>query len=190
MSNYELYPNRNSPYVGTGAQLGYQEVSEITRIVTRSHFAGGFRFYYPDLSTALDELASIEEKANILLGTRLDPEVLWNLAPWSWLSDWFVNFGDVIGNLSAIAADHLVMQYGYIMHEVQVETEIYFPLGLRSRNYPADSEFDFVPWNVNLSYHSKTRTGASPFGFGLSPELFTADQWAILGALGISRGLK
>jgi len=125
------------------------------------------------------------------LGTRLDPEVLWNLAPWTWMVDWVANFGDIVGNLSAIVADHLVMQYGYIMHEVIVTKEIYFPRGLYSRNtYPYISSFDEKPWNVTLTYHSKTRTGASPFGFGLSPESFTTQQWAILGALGISRGLK
>jgi hypothetical protein len=191
-SNYELYPTRSMTYCGTRVQLGLQAPSEITRTVTNSHFAGGFRFYYPDLSNALDALTKIEDEANTLLGTRLDPEVLWNLMPWSWMIDWFITFGDVIGNISAIAADHLVMQYGYIMHEVSVEKEIYFPLGLYSRNSGGGmtSSFDYKPWSVTLAYHSKTRVGASPFGFGLSPEQFSADQWAILGALGISRGLK
>jgi hypothetical protein len=157
--------------------------------MTKSHFSGGFRFYYPDISTALDDLAEFEHKANLLLGTRLDPEVLWNLQPWTWLVDWFVNFGDVLGNLSAIISDGLVMQYGYIMQENVISKEVTLPRGLWVRNSISASVFTQKPVTVTLDYHSKVRVKASPFGFGLTPEMFSPQQWAILAALGISRGL-
>jgi len=190
--NIPVYAQVAGSNVNTGASLSYQVPQEITRTVTTSHFSGGFRFYYPDISTALDDLAEIEAKANLLLGTRIDPEVLWNLQPWTWLSDWFVNFGDVLGNLSAIISDNLVMQYGYIMQHIHLQKEITLPRGLRSVGaYPYGSTvFTDKPLVVTMDYHSKMRTPASPFGFGLTPEQFTDQQWAILAALGISRGLK
>lgn len=194
LSNYEFDPaidNGMAFYCSTGANSGASGVSEITRTVTKSHFSGGFRFYYPEIDTALRDLQRIEEKANILLGTRLDPEILWNLAPWTWLVDWFINFGDVVGNLSAIVADGLVMQYGYIMHEVEIRKEIHYPRGLLRRDFPArPQQWSQKPWTVTQTFHSKSRARASPFGFGLSPEMFNSQQWAILAALGISRGLK
>jgi len=158
--------------------------------VTNSHFSGGFRFYYPEISTALDHLAEIEHNANLLLGTRLDPEVLWNLQPWTWLVDWFINFGDVLGNLSAIISDDLVMQYGYIMMETRISKEITIPRGIRLSNFPGATYFDEKPLVLNLELHQKMRAFASPFGFGLTPEMFTPQQWAILAALGMSQGLK
>jgi hypothetical protein len=192
LSNYDLPPEIN-PYsrVLTGASLGNQVPEEITSTVTNSHFSGGFRFYYPEISTALNHLAGIENEANLLLGTRLDPEVLWNLQPWTWLADWFVNFGDVLGNISAIVADELVMQYGYIMMEKKVSKEITLPRGLLVSNFPGSSSYwTNKPLVINLTLHSKARAFASPFGFGLTPEMFTSQQWAILAALGMSQGLK
>lgn len=163
-------------------------VIEITRTVVKSHFSGGFRFYYPEVSEALDALREYEDHANALLGTRLDPEVLWNLQPWSWLADWFFNFGDVVGNISAITADGLVMQYGYMMRHTTVEKEISFPLGLAWRSTTSGyAGQERVPLVIRMDYERKTRVHASPFGFGLSPESFTDSQWAILAALGISR---
>jgi hypothetical protein len=177
-------------YVGTRVQLGQQVPVEITQHVTNSHFSGGFRFFYPEIDTALRDLQRMEGEANILLGTRLDPEVLWNLQPWTWLADWFINFGDVLGNLSAIISDGLVIQYGYIMQENVLRKEITFPKGLFLNNFPGSSSFTMKPWTVESIYRSKVRAAASPFGFGLTPEMFSPQQWAILAALGISRGLK
>lgn len=191
MANYELLPA--TPYGSMTSNVSNRQTIvapvEITRKVTKSYFRAGYRFYYPDIQTALKELQQFEANANLLLGTRLDPEVLWNLQPWTWLIDWFVNFGDVIGNLSAIISDGLVIQYAYIMREVRIDKEIYFPRGVHGRN---NNTFLSAtpPYSVHLSYHRKMRAKASPFGFGLSPEAFTPQQWAILAALGISRGLK
>jgi hypothetical protein len=190
-ANYELEPwtAKSGSSVRFGVSTGLQDPIELTSTMTKSHFSGGFRFYYPDISTALDDLAEFEHKANLLLGTRLDPEVLWNLQPWTWLVDWFVNFGDVLGNLSAIISDGLVMQYGYIMQENVISKEVTLPRGLWVRNSISASVFTQKPVTVTLDYHSKVRVKASPFGFGLTPEMFTPQQWAILAALGISRGL-
>lgn len=192
LPNYELTPSQSiaGSQVGTGTQLGYQVPVEITRSVTKSHFSGGFRFYYPEIQSALDSLLEIEHNANILLGTRLDPEVLWNLSPWSWLVDWFINFGDVLGNLSALITDGLVIQYAYMMQEVSLQKEITIPRGLRYRNMAGGMSFTEKPWTTTQSYVRKMRVKAHPFGFGLTPEMFTPQQWAILAALGISRGLK
>jgi hypothetical protein len=188
LSNYELATEIKPARVSTRVQTGGQVPSEITSTVTNSHFCGGFRFYYPEIETALEHLAEIEHEANLLLGTRLDPEVLWNLQPWTWLADWFINFGDVLGNLSALLADDLVMQYGYIMMEKRISTEIVLPRGLLLDNYPGPY-WTQRPITLNLELHSKARAQASPFGFGLTPEAFTPQQWAILAALGMSQGL-
>lgn len=161
---------------------------EVTKVTTKSWFSGGFRFYYPSVAEGLEALSEIENNANTLLGTRLDPELLWNLQPWTWLLDWFVNTGSIAGNLSAILADNLVMQYGYIMRTVQIDKEITLPaLWTQSLGGWARKR---GPWSVHLSKTLKARAKASPFGFGLNPSDFSSNQWAILGALGISRGLR
>jgi len=192
LSSYEMHPTQLGSvfsYCRFGTLDGSQVPSDIRTKVTNSHFSGGFRFYYPEIAPALEKLKEFEANANTLLGTRLDPEVLWNLAPWSWLVDWFLNFGDVLGNISAIMADGLVIQYAYIMQETTITQEITLPRGLKTR-HNAGFKWDNKPYVFKRDYTRKRRAKASPFGFGLTPEAFTPHQWAILAALGISRGLK
>jgi len=190
-SSYELDPQ--APFGGTpvvGTRSATITPVEITRTVTKSYFSGGFRIYSSELPYLDDYLAKIETEANTLLGTRLDPEVLWNLQPWSWLADYFVNFGDVLSNISAYTSDGVVMQYGYLMREQEIRKEIFFPRGVWKRTGTSTWSPTSDPFTVTLTSHSKTRVKASPFGFGLNPETFTERQWAILLALGLSKGLK
>ena len=189
-SSYEL-DVRNA--AGALSFVGTRSTSfppvEITSTVTKSYFSGAFRIYDPELSFLETRLAEFESNANTLLGTRLDPEVLWNLQPWSWLSDWVFNFGDILGNISAFS-DGIVMQYGYIMREEQIRKEIHFASGIWSRTGTSTWVRGSDPLTVTLTTLRKRRIKASPFGFGLNPETFSEGQWAILLALGMSKGLK
>jgi len=168
-----------------------QVPEQVNRTTTKTWFSGGFRFYHRSVPEALQELSLFEEKANLLLGTRLDPEVLWNLAPWTWLSDWFINFGDVVGNASALLFDDLVMQYGYLMRTTIQEQTISWPQGLfyRRPTSALGSVWERVPkgaYSQTISRVTKQRGRASPFGFGLTGDL-TDQQLAIIAAVGISR---
>jgi hypothetical protein len=192
-SEYEITPAQQAgtySYFRSNVQLNGQVPTEIKRTVTTSHFSAGYRFFYPDLETALDDLRRFEADANTLLGTRLDPEVLWNLTPWTWLVDWFLNFGDVVGNISAIAADNLVIQYAYLMRETVEDREVYLPRGFWFRDGNNTQRWNNKPYLYESRLVRKKRSKSSPFGFGLTPEMFTPQQWAILAALGISHGLK
>jgi hypothetical protein len=189
-SSYEL--TTGTPY-GTKSYFGTRSMSspvtEITSTVTKSYFSGAFRIYDPELSYLEKSLADFESKANSLLGTRLDPEVLWNLQPWSWLADWVFNFGDILSNVSAFS-DGIVLQYGYLMRETISEKEIYFPLGLQRQTNINSWTRASDPLTITVGTHVKSRAAASPFGFGFNPDSFSESQWAILLALGMSKGLK
>jgi len=121
------------------------------------------------------------KKANHLLGLDLTAEVLWNLAPWSWLSDWVANTGDNISNASAFQQDGLVLRYGYLM----VHRETY-------QTRRMDAVYDvrgnaLLPGSIVLTTTSKTREPATPYGFGIDTSSFTGHQWGILGALGMTK---
>lgn len=185
---YKFYPGTPLSGVTESNVKSYQQltdVHEVNEVTTKSWFSAGFRYYFYSYGEGLEYFTEIERQANTLLGTRLDPEVLWNLAPWTWLSDWFLNTGDVMSNLSSMLSDHVVMQYGYLMQTKEVETKVSMPpiSGRNGSGWEAISP----PYRITSSYVRKARVKASPFGFGLNPSEFTSDQWAILGALGISR---
>jgi hypothetical protein len=142
-------------------------------------FSGAFTYYVtPGISSS--KLAAYEAAANKLLGTRLTPSLVWELAPWSWLTDWFVDMGALIGNIQSAVLDGSVMWYGYVMCR-QRAGSLYTNTGIRLNKQPA--------MTVQAYYRTETkqRVRASPFGFGLSPNAFSMKQWSILAALGISK---
>lgn len=119
-------------------------------------------------------------KGHKLLGLRLDPELLWNLAPWTWLIDWFGNLGDVVTNGSQYLFDGLVMKYGYVMEHYK-EVSIFDTTPIRFINGTSASP------QATFLRETKRRLGATPFGFGLDIATLSEWQWSILAALGMSR---
>lgn len=133
---------------------------------TRVWFSGAFTHYYsltPDESAFL---RSVREAKDVY-GIDLSIDVAWNLLPYSWLSDWKFNIGDIAANLTRFSQDGLVMKYGYIMcHTVKTY------------------EYTYGPSSWILQTEVKQRKKASPFGFGVVPTNLTDRQWTILAALG------
>ncbi len=147
-------------------------------------FSGAFTYTIPDRNSAgaLRGMSYAASKARKLYGLTLDPEVLWNLTPWSWATDWFLNTGDVISNLSDWASDGLLMPFGYMMETTIVADELKLE-GLQwATSPPGPSSL-----KVFLVTKTKKRIRASPYGFGLTFEDFSPRQLAIMASLGITR---
>lgn len=108
----------------------------------------------------------------------MTPEVLWELAPWSWAVDWFSNTGDVIHNISTLGYDGLVMEYGYMMTHTQYD-----------RRVEATALVNGVSVSARTvsRRETKRRTVATPYGFGIDDTTLSPRQLAILAALGLSR---
>jgi hypothetical protein len=121
-----------------------------------------------------------EQSSAKLFGTRVTPELFWELTPWSWAVDWVTNLGDVIHNVSAFSRDGLVMPYGYMMATITIK-DTYTLSGFQFNTGPPQTMFQ------SFTSTSKQRIRATPFGFGLDLGGFTNRQWAIIGALGLSR---
>jgi hypothetical protein len=132
----------------------------------------------------LDQIETAVQKAKYLLGLKgLTPDLVWELLPFSWLSDWFVNIGNLISVNQALQEDSLVLRYGYLMqHDV---TEIVFKHPSLPFRTGSTGEL-----SAKLTYETKQRVRATPYGFGLNPSQFTTSQWAILAALGLTMGNK
>jgi len=150
----------------------------------RTWFSGAFTYHMPTRDwlsrTAIGELGT---KLSVVFGTDLSPDVIWNLAPWSWAADWFSNLGDVIDNLSDWSDDGLVMKYGYVMEHSFKRVVWHLPGngGLPPNYFPSD---------VIAEIETKQRVAASPFGFGVNWSGLSPRQLAITSSLGITRGKK
>lgn len=167
-----MFPTLDSSFYVSG-DSGCYGSSVITRsIVEHVWFEAKMKFYIPSISYGpLPNLSRI-------FGARLTPEVVWELTPWSWLVDWVCNVGDNLTNLSLILDNNVVAAYAFLMGRrtevISVSCQQPFKVGTLSHTW-------------HFSRESKERSKASPFGFGLSSDNFTARQFSILGALGISK---
>lgn len=133
---------------------------------SRVWFSGAFTHYYSLTPDETAFLRSVREAKDVY-GIDLSLDVAWNLLPYSWLSDWKFNIGDIAANLTRFSQDGLVMKYGYIMcHTVKTY------------------EYTYGPSSWILQTEVKQRKKASPFGFGVVPTNLTDRQWTILAALG------
>jgi len=165
-SNFGAVPV-NGSFTGGGR---YQSVEQ------RKWFEVDYVYHLPTGGAVHDKVARYGSYARKLLGVRLTPEVVWNLAPWSWAADWVANTGDVIHNISAIGTDGLVIRNGYIMchtRRVKIDSGRYNGKGVTCFHTVVDE--------------SKIRIPATPYGFGLTYGSLTTKQKAILVALGLSK---
>lgn len=146
-------------------------------------FSGAFTYYLPLGYDSRVKVLELARRADAVFGTSLTPETLWNLAPWSWAVDWFVNAGDVLKNVQRFSTGGLVMRYGYMMeHSITKWTYTMSRTGLVSgpRSLPP----------LVLVTEVKKRRQANPFGFGVSWDGLSPFQASILAALGITRSRR
>lgn len=139
-------------------------------------FKGVFKYWLPD-----GDLQKYNSRANHLYGTNLDPEALWNATPWSWGADWIGDAGTLMSILSHFSTDNLVMPWAYVMETKSVKNT-YEWRGTPYRSYPGEQYLRQV-----LETVTKKRISANPYGFLVDWDDLSQDQWAILGALGLSR---
>lgn len=151
-------------------------------MTTKYSFSGAYTYYLPSGDNFGDKVALYAAKAQHLLGIRLTPDVLWNLAPWTWLSDWVFNIGDNISVATAMSQDGLLLKYGYVMREQNSQR------ALTIKNVRDHTDKSVGVIRELYSTSQKLRVRADPYGFAVKPGDYTTRQWAILAALGMSRG--
>jgi hypothetical protein len=173
--NNGVYPNGIGGADIVGAP--WYRLTDSTK--TETWFSGCYTYEYEP--TEMDNLERIIHQAGLLYGLELTPEVLWNLAPWSWLVDWVANVGPVVHNISAFQQDGLVIRYGYVMEKT---TRTY-----RRSNLVKPSKVAPIPSAYEDTFVGtrKRRVQATPYGFGLTLDAFTNRQWTILTALGMTK---
>jgi hypothetical protein len=168
----------NRPLYAPNGQYGH-----VVESLSKNHllkFTANYTYYVPQDSSILGEMERYESLSNQVLNHRLTPDLLWQLAPWTWLSDWVLNIGDILTNASALMSDGLVIRYAYLQCASIVD-HTYSVSGVQFSNWD--------PGTIETIYRTKRkkRVKSSPYGFGLNPDAFTDQQWAILGALGMSK---
>jgi hypothetical protein len=154
---------------------------------TKVWFSGAFRYWIPGLQDQGTDFQSVKpgdyatsfDIARGVYGLRVTPKAAWNLLPFSWLVDWFVNVGVLFENADAMNQYGLVMPFGYVMAETKLTSTV-------------TADFRNSSWK-NLGYVASSTTAtrqqrerATPYGFGLKDVDLNPIQLSILAALGLS----
>lgn len=163
-----------SDFFSTNAGAQYH-IRETTRSVW---FSGAFTYHMPADDTQIGKLVSAYQMADHLYGVGLTPELLWNLTPWSWATDWFANTGDILANVSDMALYGQILRYGYVMEKTTILDRRGVEATLKSK--PTVTYKSIVKTTI------KRRIRANPFGFGVSFNSLSGYQLGILAALGMS----
>lgn len=145
---------------------------------TKTWFSGAFTYHMPAEQTQVGKFMSAIQEFDLLFGGVPTPDVVWNLTPWSWATDWFANTGDVLTNVSNAALYGQVLRYGYLMEQ----TTILDRNVLELPDCKVGARFESV-----VKTTVKRRIRANPFGFGVTFDGLNAYQLSILAALGMSR---
>jgi len=169
------YPMGNSRLLSKGTLL------ETVTTNRKIWFSGCFRYVVPPNGSTLNRAHRELKRLRLLYGLDVDPLTLWNAMPWSWLADWLVDLSTLLGALSNLGSDSMVLQYGYLMEHI-TETKEYVLRGC------APLQGGYVdPGVYTVTRESKRRVHASPFGFGVDIATLTPKQWSILAAIGFTK---
>jgi hypothetical protein len=110
----------------------------------------------------------------------MTPDLVWQLTPWSWLSDWYLNIGDIVSNMTDIELNNLHIDYAYAMCSERKETTWVVKAPFKGSGLVTCIAQDLE--------ESKGRAPSSPFGFGFDMNSISPYQSSILAALSATRG--
>ena len=162
----------NSPFV-----IGVGNGTVIETVDTAFNFSGSFVTLLPE---RYDD-TKYNDRFWQLVDVRITPSVLWNLSPWTWLVDWFLDIQGAIDANLQVSDENLLIHYAYASQKTT-----YSALGWVTDPFTGYTGDKLVSVIRGTLYR---RVRANPYGFtvGTFGGLSTS-QLAILGALGLSRG--
>jgi len=159
----------------------------------RIWFRSKWRMWIPELA---DWRADKTHLKFSLVGLDLDPSIVYKATPWSWLLDWFVNVGTILQNIYLRARYHVVAEYAYVMGSENYRYDAPGFVSVNTGQQFINFQTFSLDWpgyqtmsGVSKTYYEfRQRVEANPYGFGITFSSFSAYQWSILVALGLTRG--
>jgi len=207
----EQIGNISTPVLSTYLYLdsSYSKAT-LTKIVRDTvWFKARWKYYIPWTDLIIKDPKDVWNSRLLrkLYGLELTPALAYELIPFTWLQDWFVNIGDVVSNFSNSMYDNLVAKYAYVMRHRMFMNIYDQSINMASTNpYPRCTvdQWGYPRWinsgttvlektlNVRavITAECKEREYASQWAFGgggVLDESLSPRQTAILYALGLSR---
>jgi hypothetical protein len=155
-----------------------------------------WEYFVPRPHDLRNRLDHYKAKAAEIAGlTSVDEATVYELSPWTWLADWFVDIGGLLRYQRDVIDNQLVATAcGYSTWEEYACQAHYSEriVNANAKNYAypyyhfVEDRFTGVTASIQMRRHK--RRGGNPYSIGPSWN-FNPQQWGILGALGLSRGV-
>jgi hypothetical protein len=129
--------------------------------------------------------SSFLDRYETLVSVDLTPAVLWELAPWSWLVDWFAHIGQSIASMEAGLSNRILSTYFYGMEDSSSTTTgtVRVTGNQSGRIYNGPRVM-----TTTIRRRRRRRIRANPFGYGgSSSTMLNLQQIGILNALGLTK---
>lgn len=129
---------------------------------------------------------------NVLRTVKFDASVVYDLTPWTWLANWFVDIGGLLRYQEQILQNQQVMTNSGYTITSYIDAQVNYT-GQTRKDYEGTGSYFKLhklnhPSSVSrLRIKRVVREPCSPYSVGPTWDL-SPQQWAILGALGLSRG--
>lgn len=146
-----------------------------------------FEYFCGDPDGYLSRMDYYRLKAQQVLGGGLTASTMWELTPWTWMSDWFFDIGSLLDYQQLVADNGLVQRSGGYIVEELISAEVSMvdndrTPGVRYFHGTGESQ-------VRYTRKTQRRHAGSPYSMALDWDL-NDFQWAILAALGATRAGK
>lgn len=149
-----------------------------------------WEYFIPRPAGFGSRIQSYSQKAERLLGQGVTPGLVYDLTPYSWLADWFVDFGGLLRYQEAVSGNNVVASRSGVIHEMKLvasarlTSEAFSETGVPERRDP----FRLSRGSAVCSISYQHRSPGGPYSI-VQPWDLTGSQASILAAIGISRGV-
>jgi hypothetical protein len=178
-----------SDQIGPSVGYGLSYESELRTVESEDYH---FSSRYTGIAKASRRAESFSDQAMDVskrLGLVDDPQMLWDLTPYSWLVDWFTTMGDSISNANVYSPmrGKYDIDYAYLTTQRTQDVQ-----GTLLRVVPVSFTEYIKSVRMTQSTSSaisvtRWRDRATPFGFGTQLGSLSGSQYAILVALGLAQ---
>ena len=143
-----------------------------------------WEYFVGDPQGFLSRRSTYVDGARRLLGTNLTPAVVWEVSPWSWMVDWFIDIGGLLAYQQDVADYSLAMRRGgYVVETTTTVTRKYRTTW--SGSWVPDMSVEYA---VEADIHDYVRHPApSPVGLDVGWNGLNSFQTSILLALGLQK---
>lgn len=173
------------PTDGIG-HIGSSNAKGLVRTVRKSSVKRWIEGEFVYIPKASFDMSKYQSRVDSLMSLDLTPSTLWELSPWSWLVDWFIDLGGAIQSMEAATTNRVISTYCYAMEETK--SSISSSVTILGSTNPFYTYNGPKQLNHSYDYVRKRRIRANPFGFLGSPSTtLNGGQMAILGALGLTK---